>query len=164
MVWTTFKCLVWLGHIQKWFTTKKVYFLFDGIWREILYAWSISHSVALFSPKIFSIFSLSLLPSSLRSNLILGIWHLKTDLALKAFWQELTHKVSNKKGQTINPRRESYYRVTLQRNNHSLTVMGFNISSQNTFTDKFLKQRQSLKRDMRPSAAAVFIVCSHKLA
>lgn len=51
----------------------------------------------------------------------MSIWHLKTDLAQRPFWQEVTQKVSKeKKGQTINPWIESYYPLTLGGNSHNL--------------------------------------------
>lgn len=75
--------------------------------------------VPLFSSKIVS----PLYPcQALKSNFTLAIWHEKTDLALWASWQEVTHTISKERGQAINPWRESYYLVTHEGNNHNISI------------------------------------------
>lgn len=90
----------------------------DTEW-DIIFLVNFFNPVPLFSSKIVS----ALHPcQALKSNFTLAIWHEKTDLALWASWQEVTHTISKERGQTINPWRESYYLVTREGNNHNISI------------------------------------------
>lgn len=70
-----------LGFTSLWL---KFYFDFDGLLNKILYFLSIRFlTLSHFTPPVP-------FPSFRKSNFSLAIWHLKTNLALWAFWQVVT--------------------------------------------------------------------------
>ena len=93
------KCFIW----DSPYFTPSIVFTFMGSQMRYYISGQFLNHAPLFSPEIVSTFLLSIsLPSFLKSNLLLAIWHMKTDLAPWGFWQEVTQRFQKEKKGTDN--------------------------------------------------------------